>query len=42
MFDMSHPVSGELIIGAIVFVFGLVGVGLAVVKYYEKKYKEQR
>jgi len=42
MFDMSQPVSSGLIVDAIVFVFALVGIGLGVVKYYEKRYKEQK
>ncbi len=37
MFDMSQPIQMEVIIGSIVFIFGLVGVGLAVVAYYKKK-----
>jgi len=37
MFDMTQPIQMEVIIGSIVFIFGLVGVGLAVVAYYEKK-----
>ena len=39
MFDMSQPIQMEVIIGSIVFIFGLVGVGLAVVAYYKKKMK---
>lgn len=37
MFDMSQPIQMPVIIGSIVFIFGLVGVGLAVVAYYKKK-----
>jgi hypothetical protein len=37
MFDMTQPVGTEVIIGSIIFIFGLVGVGLAVVAYYKKK-----
>jgi len=37
MFDITQPVSTEVIIGSIVFILGLVGVGLAVVWYYKKK-----
>ena len=37
MFDLSQPVPNEVIIGSIIFIFGLVGVGLAVVAYYKKK-----
>jgi len=37
MFDMTQPIQMEVIIGSIVFIFGLVGVGLAVVAYYKKK-----
>ena len=39
MFDMTQPVPMEVIIGSIVFILGLVGVGLAVVGYYKKKLK---
>ena len=37
MFDMTQPIQMEVIIGSIVFILGLVGVGLAVVKYYKNK-----
>ncbi len=37
MFDMSQPIQIEVIIGSIVFIFGLVGIGLAVVEYYKRK-----
>jgi len=37
MFDMTQPIQMEVITGSIVFIFGLVGVGLAVVAYYKKK-----
>jgi hypothetical protein len=37
MFDMTQPIQMEVIIGSIVFIFGLVGIGLAVVAYYKKK-----
>jgi len=37
MFDLSQPIPNEVIIGSIVFIFGLVGVGLLVVQYYKKK-----
>ena len=37
MFDMTQPIQMEVIIGSIIFIFGLVGVGLAVVAYYKKK-----
>lgn len=37
MFDMSQPIQMEVIIGSIVFIFGLVGIGLAIVAYYKKK-----
>jgi len=37
MFDMTQPIQMEVIIGSIVFIFGLVGAGLAVVAYYKKK-----
>ena len=37
MFDLSQPVPNEVIIGSIIFIFGLVGVGLGVVVYYKRK-----
>jgi len=37
MFDMSQPIQMEVIVGSIVFIFGLVGIGLALVAYYKKK-----
>jgi len=39
MFDMTQPIQMEVIVGSIVFILGLVGVGLAVVAYYKKKLK---
>jgi hypothetical protein len=39
MFDMSQPITMEVIVGSILFIFGLVGVGLAMVAYYKKKMK---
>jgi len=41
MFDLSQPVPTEVIVGSIVFILGLVGVGLAVVAYYKKKQDRQ-
>ncbi len=38
MFDMSQPIPMRVIIGSIVFILGLVGIGLAVVAYYKKKF----
>jgi len=37
MFDMTQPIQMEVIIGSIIFIFVVVGVGLAVVAYYKKK-----
>ncbi|MDQ7084331.1 MAG: hypothetical protein Q9M36_05135 [Sulfurovum sp.] len=37
MFDMTQPIGIEVILGSIIFILGLVGVGLAVVAYYKKK-----
>lgn len=37
MLDMTQPIQIEVIIGSIIFIFGLVGIGLAVVTYYKKK-----
>jgi amino acid transporter len=42
MFDMSIAVRSEVIVGAIIVVFTIVAIGLAVVKYYEKRYREQK
>jgi hypothetical protein len=39
MFDMTQPIQMEVIIGSIVFIFGLVGIGLALVAYYKNKMK---
>ena len=41
MFDMTQPIQMEVIIASIIFIFGLVGVGLAVVAYYKKKQDTQ-
>jgi len=41
MFDMTQPIQMEVIVGSIVFIFGVVGVGLAVVAYYKKKLDRQ-
>lgn len=37
MFDLSQPVSTEVIVGSIAIIFGVVGLGLGVVAYYKKK-----
>jgi len=37
MFDLTQPIGMPVIVGSIVFIFGLVGVGLAVVAYYKKR-----
>jgi len=37
MFDLSQPIPTEVIVGSIIFIFGLVGVGLLVVRYYKNK-----
>ena len=37
MFDLSQPIQMPVIIGSIVFIFVLVGIGLGMVKYYERK-----
>ncbi len=37
MWDLSKPVPTEVIVGSILFIFALVGVGLAIVAYYKKK-----
>ena len=41
MFDMTQPIQMEVIIGSIIFILGLVGIGLAVVGYYKKKQDRQ-
>jgi len=41
MFDMSQPIPMEVIIGSIVFIFGLVGIGLGIVAYYKKKFEKE-
>lgn len=38
MFDLSQPIQMPVIIGSIVFIFVLVGIGLAIVMYYKKKF----
>jgi len=37
MFDLSQPIQMPVIIGSIVFIFVLVGIGLGIVKYYQKR-----
>jgi len=37
MFDMTQPIQMEVIVGSIVFILGLVVLGLAAVAYYKKK-----
>ena len=37
MFDLTQPIQMEVIIGSIVFIIGLVGIGLGLVVYYKKK-----
>jgi len=37
MFDMSQAIGMEVIVGSIIFIFGLVGIGLGVVEYYKRK-----
>ncbi len=37
MFDMTQPIQMEVIVGSIVFILGLVGVGLGLIKYYKTK-----
>jgi hypothetical protein len=39
MFDMTQPIGMEVIIASIIFILGLVGVGLGVVAYYKRKMK---
>jgi hypothetical protein len=37
MVDLTQPIPSEVIVGSIVFILGLVGVGLLIVQYYKKK-----
>ena len=37
MFDLTQPIGMPVIVGSIVFIFGLVGIGLATVAYYKKR-----
>ncbi len=37
MWDLGKPVPTEVIVGSILFIFALVGIGLAVVAYYKKR-----
>ncbi len=37
MFDLGRPIPMSVIVGSIVFILGLVGIGLAVVAYYKRK-----
>jgi len=37
MFDLSQPIPTEVVVGAIVLIFGFVGIGLLVVQYYKRK-----
>ena len=37
MFDLSQPIQMPVIIGSILFIFALVGIGLAAVSYYKKR-----
>lgn len=37
MFDMTQPIQMEVIVGSIIFIFGLVALGLAIVEYYKRK-----
>jgi len=37
MFELSQPIQIEVIVGSIVFIVGLVGIGLAIVEFYKKK-----
>jgi hypothetical protein len=39
MFNLSEPIGNEVIIGSIIFILGLVGIGLLVVEYYKKRKK---
>jgi len=41
MFDMTQPISMEVIVGSIIFIFGLVGIGLGVVEYYKRNTNER-
>ena len=37
MFDLTQPIPNEVIIGSIIFIVGLVGIGLLIIQYYKKR-----
>jgi len=37
VYDLSQPIPTEVIVGSIVFILGLVGIGLLMVQYYKKR-----
>jgi len=37
VYDLSRAIPTEVIVGSIVFILGLVGVGLLIVQYYKKR-----
>jgi len=37
MFDMTQPIRMEVIVGSIIFIFGLIGIGLGIVEYYKRR-----
>jgi len=40
MFDLSQRIPMEVVVASIVFVVIVVGIGLAVVAYYKKKFEK--
>jgi hypothetical protein len=36
MFELSQPVTNEVIIGSIIFIFALIGVGLLIVEWFKR------
>jgi len=39
--DFTKPVESSYIVGAIALIFGLIAIGLAVVKYYKDRKKQE-
>jgi len=37
MFDMTQPIRMEVIVDSIIFIFGLIGIGLGIVEYYKRR-----
>jgi hypothetical protein len=37
MFDMTQPIQAEVIVGSILLIVGLIGMGLALVRFYKRR-----